>query len=231
MESGAFGAWTSAAPSGTGTLAMASGSAQSGSFGIASTVNSPITDGTDEGAAKLTYTEATNKHTWLRAWARFNASTSVGYGTVISKAILYLGATGDAQNRVFWASVVAANQIQFNYNACDTTDTALSSAQTMTVGNWYRWGMHIDRSGANPILQAYLGQTQVATVTDLTTGTGGAQSAIDTLRVGIVHVNQFEKGVYSIDIDDVVIGDSDPDLDIFPAVPLRNRGARVAGWR
>lgn len=162
FESGDTSAWSGVIGSGTGSTSVTTGSKRSGTYGFRS-------EGT--GASnwrRQVYRDFTAPAGNIVYMRFFVYPVSVGSGGVVRIGGLYREA--GVFNRI---AVVMCDFGTWSVNARnrDASETTTALSTGLTTGAWNDVEIMYDGSGTNPVTKVWLNGTEVASVTDTTSGT------------------------------------------------------------
>lgn len=183
--------------------------AYAGTYGLEAALNEG-SDSPAEREARLTFSPPASGVVALTLWFRWFSFGQAGYGTVISRCVALLGPAGvdDSTERAAWLAVVGTRQLRLAIRRADGTQDFAGSAITLDAGTWYQITLIVDRSGAQPVASWRLDGVEQASATDTTSGGNGLGRDIALAKVGVAHVAQWERGVYTVHVDDVVVADT-----------------------
>jgi hypothetical protein len=162
FESGSTSAWSGSINNGTGSTSVTTGSKRSGTYGFRS---EGTTSTNWRQQVYYNFTAPAGNVVYMRFYAY---PVTLGTGGVVRLGGLYREAGVFNRIAVVMCDFGTWSVNIRNRDASETT-TALSTA--LTTGAWNDVEIMYDGSGANPITKVWLGGTEVASVTDSSSGT------------------------------------------------------------
>lgn len=143
---------------------------------------------------------------------RWDSWTRGGYNTSTSKGPIQIS---NMTSRMFWLSVAGTRTLQFMYTNGDGIDTKITGTQQFTLDQDYEIRLILDRTGADPVISWEVDGAEIGSDTDDgSSGTGGVKvdsgnNKYHILKVGLVHINQWESTGYEWSIDDLFLWDDE----------------------
>lgn len=210
FESADYGAWSGLSAIGTGVgLGVEAGAALLGSYGSRASINY-VGDLGNEVRAYKSFANPLTEQIYAISALRFTSMTAVGYGAVGSKSVLTIRAT-DGTPQV-WLSVRSGG-VRLSYRNRFGNDISINSNIPLTLNQWTRFMLLLDRSGVDPVVAGFTSTdgttwSLIGSATDSSVGTLGTAKTPGYVDVGISHIANFEGGSYTVEHDVVEIRDA-----------------------
>jgi hypothetical protein len=206
FETGDLSQWGNGTFTNVYSLAAVAGAARNGSYGMRATAAS-ASDTAGYAIGIQNFTTPATLVTVLEAEMRFSSWTSGGYDAAGSKAVLFLGVAG--VNDAAWLGVRASSTLELCYNHSINGATASGITLALTVNTWYRHRLIYNKT-AGSVTWKYSTDGGANWTTAGTVSANVAALNVDQAIAGIVHMTNFEKAQYTVDIDDVTAFDAEP---------------------
>ena len=186
-------------------LSVATAAKKNGSYGLRAAATSASDTNTSACGIK-TVSSPSGDITVAEGWFQFSAWTSGGYNGAASKSLLVL--RSNTTFHVAWLAVRGTRLVELGYQNSAYSSVASGFTLTMTLNTWYLLRIVHSRSAGSVTFKHSTDGVNFTTVG--TVASGVRTDAIDEIRTGIVHVNQWEKARYTVDVDDVAAYDAEP---------------------
>ncbi len=198
------------------TVAAATAAAKNGTYGFQAVATESGSDTSNSASGRKSVTlGSTSIDFGVDFWVRFPSWTSAGYGTITSKSLVHLTVGSE---KSLWLPISSTRTVRVaTQNGAFSNVQVGTGSVSLAANTWYKFRIEIrSRVYGTPsanIKVSYStdGSTYTTLVDEATVSSrvGRLGSAADW-DFGIYHANQWEKAYYTVDIDDIVLWDTNP---------------------
>jgi hypothetical protein len=196
-----------------------------GSYGAQCDVNQ-TSDTNFQAYIYRSYAFPAGNKVWAKFWIQEVAFTQAGYGVAGSKA--YVAITDNTGYPMFWILITDSGGGHLGLEGLGLGrdgNPMWIGGTAFADGNYHAIKLLVDKSGTVPYIEWWFDGVSQGSGTDTSAGTDGLAKTPGRAYYGIVHIVNWEKGVYTFNIDDCGAYDADPDAStLLPRLALLGVG-------